>query len=96
MILEGKTLKPVFGIYNKEVFFFSLRCQQVVEKAFLSWNDKDHCRRLREVQLLTDVTDDYQPTKQVRSISKRNLSLMDLKVICKKSKGSKSTAIKCM
>ncbi|CAF3165477.1 unnamed protein product [Rotaria sp. Silwood2] len=73
----------------------SVRCQQIVEKAFLSWNDKDHSRRLRQVQLLADVPVDYQPTKQARSVAKRNLSIMNLKEICKKSKKTKSRAIKC-
>ncbi|CAF1659717.1 unnamed protein product [Rotaria sp. Silwood1] len=70
--------------YNKDVFFYSVRCQQIVEKAFLSWIDKDHSRRLRQVQLLTDVPVGCQPTKQARSVAKRNLSIMNLKEICKK------------
>ncbi len=77
-------------------YFSSVRCQQIVEKAFLSWNDDDHSRRLRQVQLLTDVSHDYQPMKQARSVAKRNLSIMNLKEICKKTKKSKSPTIKCM
>ncbi len=45
---------------------------------------------------MIDVSHDYQPMKQVRSVAKRNLSIMNLKGICKKTKTSKSPTIKGM
>ncbi|CAF2991799.1 unnamed protein product [Rotaria sp. Silwood2] len=73
----------------------SSRCQQVVCKAFESWNDRDHNRRLYQVQLLIDASNDYEPQKQVRSVVKRNLSLFDLEMMHKKPKKPKAKSIKC-
>lgn len=76
-------------------YFSSIRCQQIVEKAFSLWNEGKYSRRLHRVQLLTDISHNYQPMKQVRSVTKRNLSIMNLKEISKKTKTSKSITIKC-
>jgi hypothetical protein len=43
-----------------------LRCHQVVEEAFKSWNDPAANRRLNRVQLLSDVPDDYEPRRRTR------------------------------
>ncbi|CAF2775897.1 unnamed protein product [Rotaria sp. Silwood2] len=72
----------------------SSRCQQVVTKAFKSWNDRDQNRRLHQIQLLRDVPDDYTPTKQVRSVSKRNRDCLQSESIENKKK-KKSKYIKC-
>ena len=52
-------------------------------------------RRLNEIQVIADVSDDYQPVKQVRSVAKRNLSFVQSESINKKPKRPKSTTIKC-
>ncbi|CAF3984796.1 unnamed protein product, partial [Adineta steineri] len=73
----------------------SARCQHVVVKAFELWNDKNYSRRLNGIQVLADVSDDYQPIKQVRSVAKRKLSSIQSETINKKPKRPKSYAIKC-
>ncbi|CAF4711198.1 unnamed protein product, partial [Rotaria magnacalcarata] len=37
------------------------RCQQIANKAFESWNDPMHNRRLNQIQILIDLPDDYEP-----------------------------------
>ncbi|CAF3071681.1 unnamed protein product, partial [Rotaria sp. Silwood2] len=71
------------------------RCQYVVTEAFKSWNAKDYRRRLHEIQVLADFSDDYQPVKQVRSVAKRRSSFIGSQIMCKKPKNLKSKAIKC-
>ncbi|CAF3947801.1 unnamed protein product [Rotaria magnacalcarata] len=73
----------------------SVRCQQIANKAFESWNDPMHNRRLNQIQILIDLPDDYEPAKQVRSVVKRNLSLFCLEMSHKKTKTTKAKAIKC-
>ncbi|CAF4632638.1 unnamed protein product, partial [Rotaria sp. Silwood2] len=70
------------------------RCQYVVTEAFKSWNAKDYRRRLHEIQVLADFSDDYQPVKQVRSVAKRRSSFIGSQIMCKKPKNLKSKAIK--
>ncbi|CAF5012422.1 unnamed protein product, partial [Rotaria sp. Silwood1] len=43
------------------------RCHRIIEEAFKSWNDPESNRRLKRVQLLIDVPDDYEPGRQIRS-----------------------------
>ncbi|CAF4511470.1 unnamed protein product, partial [Rotaria socialis] len=73
----------------------NVRCQQIANKAFESWNDPMHNRRLNQIQILIDLPDDYEPAKQVRSVVKRNLSLFCLEMSHKKTKTTKAKAIKC-
>lgn len=67
----------------------------MVNNAFELWNNKDHPRRLHEMQLLADVSDEYQPLKQIRSVPKRSLSFANPEMMYKKPKGQTSNAIKC-
>ncbi|CAF4195506.1 unnamed protein product, partial [Rotaria magnacalcarata] len=71
------------------------KCQQIANKAFESWNDPMHNRRLNQIQILIDLPDDYEPAKQVRSVVKRNLSLFSLEMSHKKTKTTKAKSIKC-
>jgi hypothetical protein len=77
------------------MFLFSSRCQQVVSKAFALWNDRDYNRRFHQIQLLIDVPDDYEPAKQIRSNTKRNISSIDSEIMHKKPKKPKAKSIKC-
>ncbi|CAF4969970.1 unnamed protein product [Rotaria sp. Silwood1] len=72
----------------------SPRCQQVVNKAFESWNDNDYNRRYHQMQLLLDVPDDYTPVNPVRSVSKRSRDRLQSEFVNKKQK-TKSKHIKC-
>ncbi|CAF2752095.1 unnamed protein product [Rotaria sp. Silwood2] len=73
----------------------SSRCEQVVSKAFESWNDLDYNRRFHQIQLLIDAPDDYEPVKQIRSTVKRNISSIHPEIMYKKPKKPKAKAIKC-
>ncbi|CAF1285725.1 unnamed protein product [Rotaria sordida] len=68
----------------------SSRCQEVVNKTFESWSDLNHNRRLHQIQLLLDTSDDYTPTNQVRSVSKRSRDYLQLEFIENKKKKNQS------
>ncbi|CAM2721721.1 unnamed protein product [Rotaria socialis] len=69
----------------------NVRCQQIANKAFESWNDPMHNRRLNQIQILIDLPDDYEPAKQVRSVVKRNLSLFyDAEFVFTRANGCKT------
>ncbi|CAF5008432.1 unnamed protein product, partial [Rotaria sp. Silwood1] len=71
------------------------RCQQIVSKVFESWNDLDYNRRFHQIQLLIDAPDVSEPTKQIRSTVKRNISSIHPEIMHKKPKKPKAKAIKC-
>ncbi|CAF2091660.1 unnamed protein product [Rotaria magnacalcarata] len=73
----------------------SSRTQYVVMKSFESWNDQEYHRRLNQIQLLMDTPPDYEPTKQSRSVVKRNISLNNVAINYKKPKNPKGKFIKC-
>ncbi|CAF1370675.1 unnamed protein product [Rotaria sp. Silwood1] len=73
----------------------SARCQQIVSKVFESWNDLDYNRRFHQIQLLIDAPDVSEPTKQIRSTVKRNISSIHPEIMHKKPKKPKAKAIKC-
>ncbi|CAM4903492.1 unnamed protein product [Rotaria socialis] len=49
----------------------SIRCHHIVEEAFKSWNNPESSRRLNRMQLMIDVPDDYEPSRQVRPMVKK-------------------------
>ena len=70
----------------------------MIEKAFESWNDPESNRRLSRIKLLMDVTDDYEPQRQVRaSAMKRRRPLQQTSHTGDpvKPKRPKANAIKC-
>ncbi|CAF4235909.1 unnamed protein product [Rotaria magnacalcarata] len=67
----------------------------VANKAFESWNDPMHNRRLNQIQILIDFSNEYEPAKQVRSVVKRNSSLFSQKMSHKTTKTTKAKSIKC-
>ena len=48
-----------------------MRCHEIVQSAFESWNDPESNRRLNKIQLLTDVPEDYEPQRQIRPNTKK-------------------------
>ena len=99
MILEGKITNYSSLIHSIWFIFFLLssRCQTVIERAFDSWNDREHKRRFRQTKLLLDLPPDYEPVKATRSItnSKRKQASVSSLQINKKPKNPKANAIKC-
>ena len=86
-------------IYNEIIALSlvnSVRCQQVVERSFDSWNDPEKNRRYRHVKLMADAPSDYQPKKTSRpNARKRKRDSMPSKSVKKKSMVRKAKAIKC-
>ena len=74
---------------------FSAECRQVLSKAFDSWNDQDYHRRFRQMKLIEDVSDNYEPKKQVRSVAPKNVRPARLPVADGKSKKRRARAIQC-
>lgn len=75
---------------------FSSRCQQVVEKAFESWNDTDQNRRFRQMRLVLDVPPDYEAIRKTRSVPiKRKRSFKSSQSNSEKPKHPRAKAIKC-
>ena len=86
-------------IYNEIIALSlvnSVRCQQVVERSFDSWNDPEKNRRYRHVKLMADAPSDYEPKKTSRpNAQKRKRDSMPSKSVKKKSMVRKAKAIKC-
>jgi len=77
-------------------FANSTRCQQVIERAFESWNDPEKHRRYHQMKLVLDVPTDNEPQKKNRSNgTKRKRMSMSSQSVHKKPKKPKSKAIKC-
>ena len=49
----------------------SARYQQVVDRSFDSWNDRDKNRRYRQIKLVADAPPDYEPKKTSRTNTKK-------------------------
>ena len=75
-----------------------MRCNQIVDEAFNSWNNLESSRRLNRIKLIIDVPDDYEPHRQSRSNIMKRKQMDDLKTYCgnsMKPKKPKVNSIKC-